>query len=542
MRARGVARARGWGWVAGGALLLLLGFLVYPTFRLAAAGLGGTTYLREFFQKAYYYRALFNSVWLSVAATLGSVLIGVPLAVLTVRYDVPGKGFVRAAALLSLLSPPFIGAYAWVILLGRSGVLTRLLGLHGFSIYGAGGVLLVFILHHFAYPFFLTAAALGRIDPALEEAAETLGATPLRRLFTVTLPLALPSILAGALLVFTTTLADFGTPMLIGEGLRTLPVLAYSEYLSELGGSPGMASVSSMLMLAVALSALALQTWAVGGRSYAMQAVARPKAGRLSGGRKWAAAVLAWLPAAAAALPQATVLVASCLRSRGAQITGELTLENYRLLTSRMAGPIWNTLGFSVTAALIMLAGGLLIGYLLVRRPGLSAHLVDGLLIFAQILPGTVLGIGLLVAYGKPPLLLSGTAAVLIIAYVVRRIAFTVRAAAAGLRQLSPTLEEASLTLGAPPARTFLRITVPLMLPAAISGALLSWVSTLTELSATIMLYTGRTATVSIQIYNQVLTDSFGTAAALGSVLTLLTLLSLGVLRRFSDTPVGLEG
>jgi iron(III) transport system permease protein len=535
-----VRRISIWTWVATGALLFLVLFLLYPTLRMTASSLLGGEFYVTFFRKKYYWGALTNSLWLSSAATVGAVAIGVPLAVLVARHEIPCKGLIRTAAVLSLLSPPFIGAYAWIILLGRNGLAARYLGLKGISIYGPGGVLLVFILHHFAYVFLLTAAALQRVDPSLEEAAETMGSTPLRRLLTVTLPLVLPSILAGALLVFTTTLADFGTPMLIGEGLRTLPILAYNEFLSELGGNPGMASASSVIMLGAALIALGLQGWAVGGRSYAMQGLRRPGVTPLPRWLKWTGTAFALLAAGSSALPQAVVVGTSFVRARGPVFTGQLGLDNYRLVMSRMATPVLNTLWYAGVATVVMLAGGLLLGYLLVRRPGPATKLLDGLLILAQVLPGTVLGIGLLLAWGRPPLMLTGSAAILIIAYIVRRIAYSVRAAAAGLRQLSPSVEEASLTLGAPPLRTFLRITVPLMLPAALSGALVSWVSTLSELSSTIMLYTGRTATVSIQIYNQVLTDSFGSAAALGSILTVLTLGSLWVLGRWSDKQEGL--
>ncbi|HYF96328.1 MAG TPA: iron ABC transporter permease [Symbiobacteriaceae bacterium] len=534
-------KGRGWTIIGLVAVTFLLLFLLWPTLRLTASSLlAGDSYVR-FFSKAYYYRGLVNSLWLSTAATLGSILIGVPLAVLVSRYDIPGKGFIRAAAVLSLLSPPFIGAYAWILLLGRAGFMTKLLGLQGISIYGPGGVLLVFIIHHFAYVFMLTVAALKRIDPSLEEAAETMGVRPLTRLWTVTLPLCLPAIAAGGLLVFTTTLADFGTPMLIGEGMRTLPILAYNEFLSEVGGNAGMASASSVLMLAIALGALLLQSWVISGRSYAMQALRAPAVRPLRGALRGSAVVFAWLVAGVAVLPQAVVVVTSFIRARGPLFTGEFGLDNYRLMVDRMATPIANTLWFSAAATLTMLAGGMAVGYLLVRRPGPISRTLDGLLILAQVLPGTVLGIGLLLTWGRPPLVLTGTGAILIIAYVVRRIAYTVRSAAAGLRQMSPAVEEASLTLGAPPSRTFWRITVPLMFPAAVAGAMVSWVSTLSELSSTIMLYTGRTATVSIQIYNQVMTDSFGTAAALGSVLTGLTVLTLWALGRFGGREDGLQ-
>lgn len=527
-------KGRGWMWAGWAALLFLLLFLVYPVARTLAGSLAVPELWQEFFSRAYYRTALVNSLWLSAASTAGSILLGVPLAVLVSRYDLPFKGWVRLLSVLSLLSPPFIGAYAWITLLGRSGVITTALGLKNFSIYGPGGVLLVDTLHHFPYLFLLVSAALSRIDPTVEEAAETLGSSPWRRMWSVTLPLTLPAIGAGGLLVFTSSLSDFGTPMLIGEGLRTLPVVAYNEFLSELGGNTGLASVSALLMLAIALGVLWLQGWLLGRRSYAMSGMRRPVPVRLKPLARLAGSLFALLLAGAAALPQGVVLVTSFLRTRGPRFTSELGLDNYRLMWDRMGESVIRTILYATTATAVMLAAGLLVGYLLVRRTGSLSRAIDMLLILAQILPGTVLGIGLITTWSRQPLPLAGTGTILVIAYIVRRIAYTVRAAAAGVSQLSPAVEEASLTLGAPPWRTFLQITVPLILPAALSGAIVSWIATIGELSSTVMLYTGRTVTISVLIYNQVLTDSFGTAAALGASLIGLTLLTLWVLQRWS--------
>lgn len=523
----------GWHWVALAALAFLLLFLVYPVLRVMLGSLATPGLWHDFATRAYYRQALVNSLWLALGATVGALLLGVPLAVLVGRYAVPCKGLIQALAVLSLLSPPFISAYAWITLLGRSGVITGWLGLQGFSIYGPGGVLLVSVLHHVAYVFLLTRAALLRIDPEVEEVAESLGSPPWRRLLTVTLPLAMPAISASGLLVFTSTLADFGTPMLIGEGLLTLPVVAYNEFLSELGGSTGMATVASLAMLLIALGALGVQTWLLRGRSYTGRSLRQQRAIRLAPAGRLLGAAYGLLVAGVSALPQAVVLVSSIIRTRGPRFTGEIGLDNYRLMWDQMAEVVGRTLRYSGLAAGVMLVAGLLIAYVLVRRPGRLSRTLDGLLVLAQILPGTVLGVGLITAWGRPPVSLAGTGTILVVAYVVRRIAYTMRASAAGVLQLNPEMEEASLSLGVSPARTFLQITAPLVLPAALSGALVSWIATIGELSSTIMLYTGRTATVSVMIYNQVLTNSFGTAAALGSLLIGLTVVVQWVLRRW---------
>ena len=514
-------------------IAFLVLFLLYPVARVTVGSLAAPGLWQEFLTRAYYRRALLNSLLLSLGATAGSLALGVPLAVLTTRYNLPLKRLIHTLAVLSLLSPPFIGAYAWITLLGRAGLLTGWLGLEGFSIYGPGGVLLVMVLHHCGYVFLLTRASLLRVDPEVEEAAESLGSPPWRRLLTVTLPLAMPGIATSGLLVFTSTLADFGTPMLIGEGLLTLPLVAYNEFLSELGGSTGMATAASLALLLLALLALGVQTWLLRGRSYTGRSVRRQEVAPLGPAGRVLGAAFGLLVAGAAALPQAVVLVSSVLRTRGPRFTGEVGLDNYRRMWDQMAEVVGRTLAYSGTAAATMLVAGLLVGYVLVRRPGRLSRALDALLVLAQIVPGTVLGVGLILAWGRPPLSLAGTGAILVVAYVVRRIAYTVRAAAAGVLQLSPELEEASLSLGVPQGPTFLRITARLILPAALSGALVSWIAVLGELSSTIMLYTGRTATVSVMIYNQVLTNSFGTAAALGSLLIGLTLTVHGILRRW---------
>lgn len=521
-----------WFWVQAGGLAFLAAFLLYPAGRLLL--LATPEHFRTFFAKPFYTGALWNSLLLSAGATAGALLVGVPLAVLVARFDVPLKGFIRMAAVLSLLSPPFVGAYAWIILLGRAGAVNRWLGWE-VSIYGWPGVLLVFILQHYAYVFLLTAGALQSQDAGVEEAAATLGAPPWRRLFTVTLPLALPSVAAGALLVFATTLADFGTPVIIGEGLRTLPVLAYNEYLSELGSSPGMAATVSLVMLAVALVVLVLEHRVVAGRSYAMQVLRRPPLRPL---RPWARALAAAFAVGVslvAVLPQAVVVVSSFMRTRGPVFTGELGLDNYVLALGRAGEIIANTFVYSGAAILVMLAGGLPLGYVLVRRASRATALIDGLMLLSQVIPGTVVGIGLIVAWGAGPLPLAGTGAILVLAYVLRRFSYTVRAAAAGLRQLSPAVEEASISLGVPPLRTFFQVTARLMLPGVLAGSVVSWVSTLSELSATMMLYSARTQTLAVAVYNQVLTDSFGMAAALASLLALATVVAMLLLGRWAE-------
>ena len=203
-----------------------------------------------FLSKKYYRIALLNSLKVSVLTTILSTCLGVPLAYLSSRYNIYLKKIINTMVVLSMLSPPFIGAYSWILLLGRNGFITNILSAIGIeigSIYGFKGIILVFTLKLFPFVYMYSSAALGAIDASLEEAAENLGVHGIKKLLTVTFPLIMPTILSSALMVFMTSLADFGTPMLIGEGYKVLPVAIYEEFMSEVGGDISFASALSVL-------------------------------------------------------------------------------------------------------------------------------------------------------------------------------------------------------------------------------------------------------------------------------------------------------
>ncbi|MGH2848929.1 MAG: ABC transporter permease, partial [Thermoleophilaceae bacterium] len=184
----------------------------------------------------YYLRGLRNSLIVGFGGMAGAVLLGVPLAYLTTRYVIRGRDLIATLAVLALVSPPFIGAYAWIMMLGNNGWMRagfEALGIELPSIYGPFGILLVFSLKLYPFVFLLTAGALSAINRSLEEAAESLGAATWRRFFTVTLPLVFPAVTSGALLAFVLSLADFGTPSIVGGDFRVLATMAYNLFTSE---------------------------------------------------------------------------------------------------------------------------------------------------------------------------------------------------------------------------------------------------------------------------------------------------------------------
>ena len=274
-----------WFWVKILIFAVFLLFLVYPFSTLVINSFfsgkeeGFTFYnFNRFFSKKYYYQALGNSLKVSLVPTITSILIGVPMAYLMTRFNIAGKTFWHVIIILSLMCPPFLGAYSWIILFGNAGVvtqwLTNLLGFQMPSIYGMGGICAVFTLKLFPYVYLYVSGAMGSIDRSVEECAENLGSGKLRRLLTVTIPVVMPSIAAGALMVFMTALADFGTPgILAGGDFRTLPVLIFNEYLSETGGNANLASAISMIIVVISLVILFLQKWWVARKNYTMSAL-----------------------------------------------------------------------------------------------------------------------------------------------------------------------------------------------------------------------------------------------------------------------------
>ena len=215
-------------------------FLIYPLlslfldgFKDSKSGVWSLVNYIQFFSKKYYTSALVNSFKLTISVTIIAVLIGVPLAYFMSFYKIKGKGILEVLFIISMMSPNFIGAYSWILLLGRNGSVTKFLekalGINIPSIYGFAGMLLVFSLKLYPFIYIYVSGALKKIDVALSEAAESLGCGGLKKVFTVIMPLITPTLVAAALLVFMNCMADFGTPALIGEGYRVMPTLVYSE-------------------------------------------------------------------------------------------------------------------------------------------------------------------------------------------------------------------------------------------------------------------------------------------------------------------------
>jgi len=486
---------------------------------------------QKFFSKKYYIRALGNSFKVTTVTTILAVLIGAPLAYMTTAFKIKGKGLLDILIIISMLSPPFIGAYSWVLLAGRSGVITSFfretLGIELGSIYGFGGILLVLTLKLYPFIYMYTKGTLKKVDASLIEASESLGCSGVKKVFTVIMPLITPTILAGSLIVFMNALADFGTPMLIGEGYVVMPVLIYNEFISEMGGSASFAAAIAVILVMVTSVMFILQKYVVNKKSFTMSSLRPIQAKKLEGWKNILAHLAIYFIVLISIIPQVTVIYTSFKATSGAIFAKGFSLDSYRKIFSSLGGPILNTYKFGIIAIIIIVFLSMFISYLTTRRKSAITDIIDTLTMFPYIIPGSVLGITLLISFNDKPLILSGTSFIIIVAFVVRRMPYTLRSSAAVLYQISPSMEEAAVSLGDSPVKSFFKVTAVMMLPGVLSGAILSWITIINELSASVILYTGDTRTMSVAIYTEVIRASYGTAAALASILTLTTVVSL---------------
>ena len=537
-------------WFATKATLIfaLCVFIVYPFYTILTKSVfstkveGFTFYnFVRFFTKPYYYQTLIHSIVVCLTTVLLTTAIGVPVAYLMTRYNIAGKKLLHIFIIMSLMSPPFIGAYSWIILLGRNGLIAKLfssIGMVSPTIYGRDGIIFVFMLHLFPYIYLYTSGAMNSIDSSLEEAAENLGMSKFRRIITVTLPVILPSILAGCIMVFMTSLADFGTPMLLGEGYTVLPVLVYNEYMSESAINPNMASALSVIIVLCSLLILTFQKFVVDRKNYMMSSLRPPQEVQLKGAKRFWASLPVYVITFLAFLPQIVVVCQSFVERSFSGVVKGINLSNYQAMMKRLSTNITNTYVYSLIAIVFIIVAGILVSYILVRKKGKIASLIDTLIMFPYVIPGSVLGIGLIIAFNRKPIVLVGTAAIMIISYVVRKLPYTVRSGSAFLYQMDPFIEEASINLGVSPMKTFFTVTARMMLPGILSGAVLSWITCINELSSSIMLYSGKTSTIAVAIYQEVTRMSDGTAAALATILTVTTILSLLIVFRITKGKV----
>jgi len=545
-RARGARRLHKpdiWVSVSSGATLFYLVIVVWPLLKVLGksfSGPGGFTLaqFQTFFSGSLYMQALRNSLFIGFAVTILSLLVAYPLAYIMTMYRIRGKGTVQILILASMMSPPFIGAYSWILLLGNNGVITQLMSdyLHikTPSIYGMPGILVVLTLQLVPLIFTYLMGAWRTIDVSILEAAEQMGSTGVRRAVKVIAPLLIPTVLAGSLLVFVRAFADFGTPMLIGRGLQTMPYQLYGAATGEVSTNMSFAAALSVIVIVVTLGIFFVQKYIANKKAVSMNAMRPIEPKRLRPMGSMVAHGVVYVYLLISLLPLVVVLISGFRKTILGQFVPGLhfTLENFTSVSINIGQVVKNTfvLGGSALVAIVIVA--VLVAYISVRRPNAVNRVLDTLTMVPYVVPGLVIGIAFLLTFSTPPVQLTGTATIMVIALALRRMPYTIRSTAALLSQQNPSIEEASLSLGASKLRTLLRVIVPALAPGIFAGAVLSWVTIITELSTTLFLYNVDTMTMSLGIYATVVRGQLGTAGALSTILLGITIASLALVMR----------
>ncbi|MEA5143483.1 MAG: iron ABC transporter permease [Oscillibacter sp.] len=532
-----------WGWTTIVILLLYALFLLYPlSLLLKMAFSDGVHFTLEnfakFFSRKYYSITLLNSFKVSIAATIASVVVGVVLGYFMSAFKIRGAKLLRMCIVMATMSAPFVGAYAWIMLLGRNGVITdslsRLFGITMPDIYGFNGILLVFVTQLFPLVFLYVQGAMSKMDASLLEASENLGCTGFKRFFKVVLPLISPTVLAGALLVFVRAMSDFGTPMLIGEGYRTFTVILYNEFVGEVSQNKGFASAIAIIAILITMVVYFSQNIVAKKQAFSMNALHRIEKKKLHGFSNFIVHFITYVVVGISILPQLYVVYTSFQKTSGQIYVDGYSLQSYQDMFSRLGRSIQNTIVIPAVSLLIVVFLAVLIAYVAVRRRNVLSGAVDVISMIPYVIPGTVIGIAMICAFNREPLVLTGSMLIMVVALVLRRLPYTIRSSVAILQQIPLYVEEAALSLGSSKPKAFFTVTLPMMSSGVLSGAILSWVTLISELSTAILLYTGKTQTLTVAIYTQIVRGNYGIASAMATVLTVMTLLSLVIFNKIS--------
>lgn len=530
-------------------LLILVLFIAYPLVNILGLSLIGRgdefAWSRITFgnferlaTSSLFRGAIVNSIILTLTVVGITTILGVLYAYVLARVKTPlNQTLMMTLGTIPLLIPPFVGAYSWVLLFGRSGSITVMLesltGIALPSIYGMTGMVVAISATMWPFVFLLSYGAFALNDPSLEESADIMGASPLRKLLTITIPLVTPAVLTGSLVVFMRTIGEFGTPAILGGNEYVIPTLIYFRISGV--GDFNMASAMALVSVAFSVICLLIISMYLKRRDYTT-VTSRVQASKKLDSKLWG-----WVGAAfcillvfISLLPHITVIIgAFAERWRGTPLPTEFGFENFTRVFNRNQTEIMNSIYLTVIATIIATILGTLLAYISKKGKSQGGVIIDLTVMLPFILPGIVVGVAMAAAFSGGNLVLTGTGLILILAYFVRRMPYNFRSGTASLQALDKSMEEASSVCGASWRQTSSKVTLPLIMPGVIAGAVLTFISLIGELSATIILFSSRWKTISVAIYEYLISHQPGPAFALGTILIVLVFLAVFLVNRF---------
>jgi iron(III) transport system permease protein len=503
-----------------------------------------------------FFTSLKNSLFVSIVSMLISVVIGTFFAWVVARTDIPGKRFFRTAFVVPFIVPPFIGALAWMQLLGPVGLLNTLYkSLFGteellWNIYGADGIILVLTLHLFPLVYINMLGSLERMNPELEEAAQVSGSRIFSVMRRITLPLMLPALASGAVLVFIMAIANFGIPAILGfsDNYYVVTTKIY-EAVTRSTSANGLAAAAatSTLLGIVAAGGLLFQRLYIKKREFAVLSgkSIQPNVAKLGRHRLWILPLSVLMVFATSIAPLTAILLTSLTDIYGlAPVPGNWTLNNFvEVFTGNSAvrRAIRNSLVLGFSAATIISILGSLISYIIVKTKLRGRYALEIISNMPYALP--VVAVGMILAWLRPiPAVgfsLYNTIWILLVAYIARYLAFGVRTTTSSLSQIHTSLEEAARISGASWSRTYRDIIIPLILPGLFAGWFMVFIPCIRELTISSLLWSTRHETIGVMVFNLQESGNTVASAALSVILILVLLTANLVTRRLTGGKAG---
>ena len=515
-------------------ILLLLLFVVYPLLKVLifsltdADGNFSLENLKTILTTSRYLAVFGRTMLLGVIVAVIATFIGYIFAYTITRTNVPCKKFLKTIATLPILSPPFILSLSIIFLFGKQGFITKtLLGITGNNVYGMGSLVVVQVMSFFPIAYLTLSGILSSIDASVEDAACNMGASRWHTFWTVTFPLSLPGIISGFLLVFIQSLEDFSNPATIGGEFSTLSIEVYQIITGSYDMQKG--SVLALLLLLPAVTAYLFNKYWVSKKSFVTVTGKPTQARKLidEGHIKWPLFAFCMVVAAVILLFYGTVIFGSFVRTWGYDYS--LTLDQYRKALAYGWDSLKNSMLLGLISAVIGGLLGMIIAYITAKRNYYGKRFIEVSSVLMFAVPGTVLGISYVLAFNTKPLVLTGTALILIIVFTFRNMPVAIESGTTTLLQIDNSIEEASTILGADTGYSFRRITLPMLRNAFFSGIVYSFTKAITAVSAVIFLVSARWNLVTSKIYSLFDQAKYSQAAAFVTMLVLILLVFIGI-------------
>ena len=511
-------------------------FILWPLYEVLWEGFfnekGAFTlqYFQEGLTKSDNIRTLANTIWLGVFVSAVSTFIGFLFAYADAFLKIRFKTLFNTLAILPIISPPFALSMSFIMLFGQQGFVTRtILGLKETNIYGFGGLATVQVLTFFPVAYLVLAGLLRQIDPAYEEAARNMGASRGHIFRTIVLPLVRPGIANSFLLVFIQCVADFGNAMVIGGNYNTLAAQIYMQAMGNYDMKGGTALATVLLTISVLM--FVIQKYWVGDKSY-VTVTGKPSRERELNSDPlplFFVGVPCLLVSLFILVLYALIPYGSLVNLWGIDYTP--TFKHYQYIIDLGVKPILDTTWLALLSMPVTGILGMVIAFLIVRKRFLGRGFIEFSSLLSMAIPGTVIGVGYVLAYNKPPLVLTGTATIIVLSFVFRSMPVGIRAGIASLQQIDPAIEEAAQDLGASSFKVFTSVTIPLIKSAFFSGLIYSFVRSMTAVSAVIFLVSASYSLLTVSIMSQVDGGKLGVAAAYSTVLICIVLAVTGILK-----------